>query len=143
MDKLLSSPDHSAAETHDFYIRYQDLKEQHNEEMNRWAQYTHEVEVFLKNNELTWKHLQFEKEYRIHVYETGPDERVNLCSLFNYMQDIASEHAVKLGFGRDDLMKKNHFWVLSRMYAVISDRPFWDETIIVKTWPNGTDNVFA
>lgn len=86
---------------------------------------------------------KFEKEYRIHVYETGPDGRISLYSLFNYMQDIASEHAEKLGFGRNDLMKKNHFWVLSRMYAVISEWPAWNDTLIVKTWPTGTEKVFA
>jgi len=86
---------------------------------------------------------QLEKEYRVHVYETGPDGRVNLWSLFNYMQDIASEHAVKLGFGRDDLMKRNHFWVLSRMFAVIYDLPYWNNVIVVKTWPSGTDKLFA
>lgn len=87
--------------------------------------------------------LQFEKEYRIHVYETGPDGKLNLYSLFNYMQDIASDHAIKLGFGRDDLMRDNRFWVLSRIYSVIDIRPLWEETIIVKTWPNGTDKLFA
>ena len=86
---------------------------------------------------------QLKKEYRVHVYETGPHGRLNLWSLFNYMQDIASEHAVKLGFGRDDLMKKNHFWVLSRMFAVIHELPDWNETVIVKTWPCGTDKLFA
>ena len=86
---------------------------------------------------------QFEREYRVHVYETGADGKLNLYSLFNYMQDIASEHAVKLGFGRDDLMKDNHFWVLSRMYAEITEWPFREETIIVRTWPNGTDKLFA
>ena len=63
--------------------------------------------------------LKFEKEYTVHVYETGPDGKLNLYSLFDYLQDIASDHAVKLGFGRDDLMKQNHFWVLSRIYAEI------------------------
>jgi medium-chain acyl-[acyl-carrier-protein] hydrolase len=87
--------------------------------------------------------LQFEKEYRVHVYETGPDGKLNLYSLFNYMQDIASDHAIKLGFGRDDLMRDNRFWVLSRMYAVITEWPLWGDTIIVKTWPNGTDKLFA
>jgi medium-chain acyl-[acyl-carrier-protein] hydrolase len=86
---------------------------------------------------------QFEKEYRVHVYETVPDGRVALWSLFNYMQDIASDHAIKLGFGRDDLLKKNNFWVLSRMYAEIYDMPSWFDTIIVKTWPCGTDKLFA
>jgi len=87
--------------------------------------------------------LQFEKEYRVHVYETGPGGKLNLYSLFNYMQDIASDHAEKLGFGKDDLMRDNRFWVLSRMYAVISDWPSWGDSIIVKTWPNGTDKLFA
>ncbi len=83
------------------------------------------------------------KKYRVYVYETGPEGRVNLWSLFNYMQDIASEHAVKLGFGRDDLLKRNQFWVLSRMFAVIHDLPFWNNEIVVKTWPCGTDKFFA
>jgi medium-chain acyl-[acyl-carrier-protein] hydrolase len=89
------------------------------------------------------KSLQFEKEYRIYVSETGPDGKLNLYSLLNYMQDIASDHAVKLGFGRDELMKDNRFWVLSRMYAVVKEWPSWEETIIIRTWPNGTDKLFA
>lgn len=87
--------------------------------------------------------LQFEKEYRVHVYETGPDGKLNLYSLFNYMQDIASDHAIKLGFGRDDLMRDNRFWVLSRIYAIIYEWPSWEDTVILKTWPNGTDKLFA
>jgi medium-chain acyl-[acyl-carrier-protein] hydrolase len=87
--------------------------------------------------------LQFEKDYRIHVYETGPDGKLNLYSLFNYMQDIASDHAVKLGFGRDDLMRNNHFWVLSRIYAEIEQWPAWEDNIVLRTWPNGTDKLFA
>lgn len=86
---------------------------------------------------------KLEKKYQVHVYETGPDGRVNMYSLFNYMQDIASEHAVKLGFGREDLMRENHFWVLSRMYAVIHDMPYWNEEMVVTTWPCGTEKMFA
>ena len=86
---------------------------------------------------------QLEKDYRVHVYQTGPDGRLNLYSLFDYLQDIASEHAVKLGYGRDDLMKENRFWVLSRIYAVIKEWPLWEDTIVVRTWPKGTDKLFA
>jgi medium-chain acyl-[acyl-carrier-protein] hydrolase len=87
--------------------------------------------------------LFFEKEYRVHVYETGPDGKLSLYSLFNYLQDIASDHAVLLGFGRDDLLRDNRFWVLSRMYSEISLWPVWEDKIIVRTWPNGTDKLFA
>ena len=86
---------------------------------------------------------QLEKNYTIHVYDTGPDSRLTLHSMFNYMQDIASDHAVLLGFGRDDLLKRNQFWVLSRMYAEITRWPSWGDKIIIRTWPNGTDKLFA
>jgi medium-chain acyl-[acyl-carrier-protein] hydrolase len=87
--------------------------------------------------------LKYEKNYTVHVFETGPDGKLNLYSIFDYLQDIASDHAVKLGYGRDDLLKQNNFWVLSRIYAEISCLPLWGETIVVKTWPRGTDKFFA
>lgn len=87
--------------------------------------------------------MQFEKDYDVHVYETGPDGKLSLCSLFNYLQDIASDHAIKLGFGRHDLMRDNRFWVLSRMYAEIETLPAWEDRISITTWPNGTDRLFA
>jgi ATP-binding cassette subfamily F protein 3 len=50
VDKAFMEPGNSS-EAHDIdYNKYQDLKEQLNEEMNKWAQYSHEVEEFLKNN---------------------------------------------------------------------------------------------
>jgi len=87
--------------------------------------------------------LKFKKNYYVHVYEMGPDGRLTIYSLFNYMQDIASDHAERLGFGRHDLMRDNRFWVLSRMYAEIKELPLWEDTIIIETWPNGTDKLFA
>ena len=49
-DRILSSPGSMLTDISDFYSKYQELKEKHSEEMNRWAQYTHDLEVFLKNN---------------------------------------------------------------------------------------------
>jgi len=86
---------------------------------------------------------KLQKEFKIPVYDTGIDNKLNLVSLFNYFQDIASDHAEILGFGRADLMKHNHFWALSRMYAEISVFPVWGDSIIVTTYPNGVDKLFA
>ncbi len=86
---------------------------------------------------------EFEKKYKVHVYETGPDGSASLHTLLNYLQDIASEHAVMLGFGRDDLSRNNHFWVLSRLYVEFQKWPLWGEEIRVKTLPNGVDKLFA
>lgn len=86
---------------------------------------------------------KLEKEFAVHVYETGPEGRLTLHSIFNYFQDIASDHAVKLGYGRDELLRDNNFWVLSRIYAEISAWPQWGDTIVIKTWPRGTERLFA
>jgi len=51
MDRLMNSTDQPASETAGHYDRYQVLRDRHNEEMNKWAQYTHDLEVFLKENE--------------------------------------------------------------------------------------------
>ncbi len=51
MDARLSSPGHSISGTDELYTKYQELQERHNEEMNRWAQYTHDLEVFLNADE--------------------------------------------------------------------------------------------
>ncbi|MDQ1332031.1 MAG: ATP-binding cassette, subfamily er 3, partial [Bacteroidota bacterium] len=50
LDKFLDSSDQSVNDTDEFFSRYQDLKERHNAEMEKWTQYTHDVEVFLKDS---------------------------------------------------------------------------------------------
>lgn len=49
LEQILSSLNFSDPGSEDVFKRYQDLKEEYNSEMNRWAQYTHDVEVFLQN----------------------------------------------------------------------------------------------
>jgi len=50
VDKTFMEPGNTS-EAHDLdYRKYQDLKEQLNEEMNKWAQYSEEVDEFLKTN---------------------------------------------------------------------------------------------
>lgn len=86
---------------------------------------------------------EFEKEYLVHVYETSANGKLTLAGLFNYLQDTASDHAEKLNFGRDDLLKNNQIWVLSRIYAVIDKLPDWNDIITVRTWPSGIDKILA
>lgn len=85
---------------------------------------------------------KYSKNYKVHVYETGPNAKATIASLFDYMQDVASDHAEIIGFGRNDMLKNKQFWVLSRMYAEIEELPEWRDEIIVTTWPSGLDKIF-
>ena len=50
VDKAFMEPGNNSSTHEKDYLRYQDLKEQLNDEMNKWAQYSEEVEEFLRNN---------------------------------------------------------------------------------------------
>lgn len=50
VDKSFMEPGNSSEEHEIDYKKYQDLKERLNDEMNRWTQYSQEVEEFLRNN---------------------------------------------------------------------------------------------
>ncbi|MBA4321363.1 MAG: glycosyl transferase family 2, partial [Odoribacter sp.] len=50
VDKAFMEPGNNSSSDEKDYLKYQDLKEQLNEEMNKWAQYSEEVEEFLRNN---------------------------------------------------------------------------------------------
>ena len=50
LDKKFASTGDSPEDTEKFFSHYQELKDQLNEEMGKWAQYSEDVEVFLKNN---------------------------------------------------------------------------------------------
>ncbi len=50
VDKAFMEPGNYTAEHENDYLKYQNLKEQLNIEMNNWANYSSEVEDFLKNN---------------------------------------------------------------------------------------------
>jgi hypothetical protein len=48
--KIMRKSNRPAEEMDKLYMKYQELSEHHNQEMNMWEQYTHDIEVFLKNN---------------------------------------------------------------------------------------------
>jgi medium-chain acyl-[acyl-carrier-protein] hydrolase len=87
--------------------------------------------------------LIFERTYPVNVTDADLTGRLSPGSLFNYFQDLAGRHASSLGFGREHLMTSGFFWVLSRMTVEIVSLPVqWDE-VTVRTWPRGTDTIFA
>ena len=49
MDDLLADPGQINSANEEFYINYNNLKRSLSEKMGQWAQYTHELEVFLKS----------------------------------------------------------------------------------------------
>jgi medium-chain acyl-[acyl-carrier-protein] hydrolase len=90
------------------------------------------------NMNLPWKDA-----FKIRTFDVDFKNSVKLSSVFNFMQESASNNAEQLKFGYDDLIKKGLFWVLSRAKIHKLKYPTLGDDIIIETWPKGTDKLFA
>ena len=86
---------------------------------------------------------RLEKEFTISSYELNPRGEARLTTIANYFQEVAYQHAGRLGLGYGDMKRNNSMWLLSRMRISMNTYPKWDDTIRVETWPSGMDRLFA
>ncbi len=87
--------------------------------------------------------MVFERRYSVNIFNTDLTERLSPGMLFSFFEDIAGRHAAGLGWGRDDLMAGGYFWALSRMIVKIDQLPKAWEEVTIRTWPRGTETIFA
>ncbi|NOX37655.1 MAG: hypothetical protein GXO78_08970 [Calditrichaeota bacterium] len=87
--------------------------------------------------------LYYETDFRVRSYEVDPTGRVSIISIQNYLQEAASEHALRLGFAIQHLAPKGLTWVLSRFHTQMVDYPGWRETLHLRTWPSGNRGFFS
>ncbi|MDP4289790.1 MAG: thioesterase [Bacteroidota bacterium] len=86
----------------------------------------------------TWK-----EHYKLHTFDVDLTNRVKISSIFNFMQESASNSANSLGFGYDQLIEEQLFWVLSRAKIEFLSIPSLGDEILIETWPRGIDKLFA
>jgi acyl-ACP thioesterase len=84
-----------------------------------------------------------ERSYDILSYECDLKGRLHPLTVFNFMQEMASNQADQLGFSVQKLMKKNMTWVLSRIHLKLDDILHWRDILIGRTWPSGIQGLFA
>ncbi|BCR04205.1 acyl-ACP thioesterase [Desulfuromonas versatilis] len=85
----------------------------------------------------------FEQSYPVRSFEVDFTGLLRPVALLNYLQDIAGEHADRLGFGVRTLLERGLTWVLSRSHTRILHYPRQGETLRVATWPSARQGVFA
>ncbi len=81
--------------------------------------------------------------YKIRSYEVDFHGVVRPATLLNFLQDMAGEHAGKLGVSVTDLFRQNRTWVLSRSHLQIIHPVRWNDEIAGRTWPSGREGLFA
>lgn len=97
----------------------------------------------MSNNAELEREIVFSKDIHIRSYEVDATGYFSMQAICNHLQDIAWEHAGRLGFGYEQLAQQNLFWVLSRLKIEIKKYPLWNDKVILKTWPSGSEKLFA
>ena len=75
--------------------------------------------------------------FPVRAYESGVDNRVTLPGYCNYLQEIAGEHANRLGLGIHALQQGNVTWMLGHLHLLVHRYAAWQENVHVRTWPAG------
>lgn len=89
------------------------------------------------------KENMWSETYPVRFYEVGVDQKLSVSNICNFIQNSSANHISDLGVGLDDLNKKNHTWILSRLLIRVKKRPLWQELVELKTWQVRAHKLFA
>jgi medium-chain acyl-[acyl-carrier-protein] hydrolase len=81
--------------------------------------------------------------FRVRAYEVDPRGKASIQTVCNYLQEVAANHASRLGVSLHILFAQNLTWVLSRLHVLIARYPEWGEEVTVETWPSDAQGKFA
>lgn len=85
----------------------------------------------------------YEKDYKINSLNMNTNKKLGLVGILGILQDVTGEHALRLGFGYEELRKRGFFWVLVRQKLRINSWPNWNDLVLVKTWTKPVFGIYA
>ena len=85
----------------------------------------------------------FEQKYRIQVRDTRKSTKATNKGFLGLMEDVASLHSSKVGFGFYDIPKTNLTWLLLGWKLKVLSRPQVEDMVYVKTWSRKIEKYYA
>ncbi len=85
----------------------------------------------------------WEEKLKVRAYDVDFKNKLKVSSVFNYMQDVASNHADNEKVGYKHLFQNDLFWVLSWVKLEFSSLPKFEDNFRIKTWPKGKYKLYA
>ena len=79
--------------------------------------------------------------FTVRYYEVDAGGTLAVEHLCNYMQQIAGQHAEKLGVGFDRLHELGLTWVLARWQVSLDKMPAAGEDVVLETWPSSVERL--
>lgn len=82
---------------------------------------------------------QYDERFTVRAYEADGRGRATAVALANYLQEVASAHAMQLGIAGEPLLARQATWVLFELGIRIEEPPHWLSSVDVHTYPSGSD----
>lgn len=79
----------------------------------------------------------------VESFNTDFERRLNFETLGKNLLNCAELHANKRGFGVDDIIKRNHAWVMARLSIEIFDMPYMFDEYSITTWVEKVYRMFT
>jgi medium-chain acyl-[acyl-carrier-protein] hydrolase len=81
------------------------------------------------------------ESFEIKSYNIDFQLNIKPSALMQFFQEVATNHATSLGAGYDALIARELFWALSRLTVEITRMPRFGESILIETWPCGSEGL--
>ncbi len=89
------------------------------------------------------RELAAEACFTVYLFDTDASGALSVRGLWDFLQETAGLHTRILGVAVEDLRPRGLAWILSRLRLRVGRYPGLGERITVRTWPAGTDKLFA
>jgi len=85
----------------------------------------------------------YEYKTQLSFYHTNGGNSLSITGLVGLLQEAASSHADSLGFGINNIDKTHLTWLLLSWKFNLLNKPKWNSTITVKTWPRKFAKIYS
>ncbi len=75
-----------------------------------------------------------EHNFEIGFRDVGKSNKLTNTALLGFLENTAGKHSNLVGYGLNDIQKTGLTWVLLNWKVKVFKRPFYSNTILIKTW---------
>jgi medium-chain acyl-[acyl-carrier-protein] hydrolase len=81
--------------------------------------------------------------HTVSLTEVGANNKLKPTVLLDCLQNIAADHAARIGFGIEHLAAKGFTWFTARIHIKVNRYPYCNERVTMRSWPSGDKKLFA
>lgn len=85
----------------------------------------------------------FKKRYHVSINSVNINKKLGLFGLLSFLQDIATLDGEASGFGFEDMIREQSFWVLVRQKIKMDKFPKWNDEVEIHTWSRAPEGLYG